>query len=52
VILLSDFQKPQKADVVQEAVSVKNSHLKDNTGMQDMNSAFQPKVLCLQIGIW
>jgi hypothetical protein len=49
VILLSDFQKPQKADVVKD-VSVKNSHLKDNTGMQDMNSVFQPQALWLQIG--
>jgi hypothetical protein len=49
-ILLPDFQKPQKADIVQKDISVKSSRLKDNTGMQNMNSAFQPENL-LQIGI-
>jgi hypothetical protein len=39
-ILLPDFQKPQKADIVQKDISVKSSRLKDNTGMQNMNSAF------------
>lgn len=38
----TDFQKPQKADVVQEAVSVKNSHLKDNTDLKPLK---QPAVL-------
>ncbi|ONL98150.1 R3H domain protein [Zea mays] len=36
-----DFQKPQKADVVKD-VSVKNSHLKDNTDLKPLK---QPAVL-------
>lgn len=38
----TDFKKAQKADVVQEDVSVKNSHLKDNTDLKPMK---KPAVL-------
>jgi len=37
MLFQADSQKPCKVDV-QEDTYVKNSHLKDTTGIQDMNS--------------